>query len=620
MMEKKDLVIVSFLVVLFISWNSYLYPKIVKPLVNPTTPQDGLVTPEVNTNQPAPVANAANTNAAPLPAVISATPVPGVPVVPVVPGVPGVPGVSPAVAPAAAAVAVEAGDGTPGQIVGLKNKLVDLQLSSKGATLVRAEFEGFHVNGDNPHPVIFDFAATPSLELQQIPGLSAGFTYEVSGQSSNAVTFTRTNGQGVKLTRSFTLDPDNYVLRISDVYLNGTLAPLVLPEHKIAMGMVSQLEGVSSMYPTMGVDAYYQNKVTHYTKKLMKWLKKKEGPFETRAEMDVPVDWLCVKNKFFGHILKVEEGDMGLPAGYDIYGKRAPEDKWPMHVSGALSFSDTLFQPGQSFEREYTYYVGPKKLGKLKQIGGGFTEMMEYGLFAIFTPICNGLLRMLNMFYNVVGNYGVAIILLTLFVKILFWPLTHKGTESMKKMSDLAPEIQKLKDKHKDPQKQQQAMMALYKEHKINPVSGCMPMLIQIPVFIALFGVLRSAVELWNADFLWVLDLSEPERMIAHIFPFGGGLNVLPLAMAASMFFQQKLMPQAGDPTQQKVMQFMPLMLLVFCYQMAAGLLLYWTTSNLLAIAQQLHRNKKKDVEAVVEPVKKEPVVLPPKRKRKKKK
>jgi YidC/Oxa1 family membrane protein insertase len=227
---------------------------------------------------------------------------------------------------------------------------------------------------------------------------------------------------------------------------------------------------------------------------------------------------------------------------------------------------------------------------------------------------------MLNMFYSVVGNYGVAIILLTLFVKIIFWPLTHKGTESMKKMSDLAPEIQKLKEKHKDSQKQQQAMMALYKEHKINPVSGCMPMLIQIPVFIALFGVLRSAVELWNADFLWIYDLSEPENLIPNIFPLGGGLNVLPLAMAGSMFFQQKLMPQAGDPMQQKIMQFMPIMLLVFCYQMAAGLLLYWTTSNLLAIAQQLHRNKKKDAKPDADPVKKEPVVLPPKKRKRKKK
>jgi YidC/Oxa1 family membrane protein insertase len=604
MIDKKDFAVVSVLVVLFLSWNSYLYPKLIKPLVNPTTPQDGLTAPAVPTNQSPQAVPAVAPNTAPAPTVIKSSPV-------VSPEAPDTGIVAPA---------VEAGDGVPGQVVNLKNGLVDLQFSSKGATLVRAEFIGFHVNGDTPHPVIFDFTETPSLELQQVPGLSTGFNYAVSGQASNAVTFTSLNEQGITLQRSFILDPDNYVLRITDLYVNDTVSPVSLPDHKIALGMVSQLAGVSSMYPTMGVDVYYQKKVTHFTKKIMKWLKKKEGPFETRSKIDAPVDWICVKNKFFGHILRVEEGDMGLPVGYDVYGRRSPEDKWPMHVSGSLIFSDTLFQPGQSFEREYTYYVGPKKLGKLKQIPGGFTEMMEYGLFSFFTPICNGLLHMLNMFYSVVGNYGVAIILLTLFVKIIFWPLTHKGTESMKKMSDLAPEIQKLKEKHKDSQKQQQAMMALYKEHKINPVSGCMPMLIQIPVFIALFGVLRSAVELWNADFLWIYDLSEPENLIPNIFPLGGGLNVLPLAMAGSMFFQQKLMPQAGDPMQQKIMQFMPIMLLVFCYQMAAGLLLYWTTSNLLAIAQQLHRNKKKDAKPDADPVKKEPVVLPPKKRKRKKK
>ncbi|MCB1102394.1 MAG: membrane protein insertase YidC, partial [Kiritimatiellae bacterium] len=196
---------------------------------------------------------------------------------------------------------------------------------------------------------------------------------------------------------------------------------------------------------------------------------------------------------------------------------------------------------------------------------------------------------------------GFSIMLLTFMNKVIFWPITHKSTESMRKMSELQPLMTKIREKYKDnPQRQSQEMMALYKEHKVNPVGGCIPMLIQIPVFFALFVVLRIAIELRFAEFLWIKDLSSPERLIEFGFalPIVGwdALNILPILMTLAMYWQQKLMPAGGDPQQQKIMRIMmPGMMFFMLYNFASGLALYWTTQNILVIIQQsIYQYRKK--------------------------
>jgi YidC/Oxa1 family membrane protein insertase len=188
-------------------------------------------------------------------------------------------------------------------------------------------------------------------------------------------------------------------------------------------------------------------------------------------------------------------------------------------------------------------------------------------------------------------NYGLAIMLMTIIIRIVFWPLTHKSTQSMKRMQAVQPLMKEIREKFKDnAQKQQQEMMKLYKEHKINPLGGCLPMLIQIPVFIALFVVLRSAIELRFAGFLWIRDLSEAENLFQFGFtvPLVGwsAFNILPILMAVTMAWQQKLTPSTGDAQQQKIMMIMPVMMLFFFYNFASGLSLYWTTNQVLMIVQ----------------------------------
>jgi YidC/Oxa1 family membrane protein insertase len=178
--------------------------------------------------------------------------------------------------------------------------------------------------------------------------------------------------------------------------------------------------------------------------------------------------------------------------------------------------------------------------------------------------------------------------LLTLLVRVIFWPLTHKSTEGMKRMQALQPKLKALQAEFKDnPQKLQQETWKLYREQKVNPLSSCLPMLVQIPVFIALYTVLRSAVELRYAPFLWIVDLSEPENLMAGMLPGGLSLNILPILMSATMVLQTYFTPSVGDPAQQKMMMWMmPAMMLFMFYSMPAALSLYWTFSQAIAIAQ----------------------------------
>jgi YidC/Oxa1 family membrane protein insertase len=230
----------------------------------------------------------------------------------------------------------------------------------------------------------------------------------------------------------------------------------------------------------------------------------------------------------------------------------------------------------------YTLFLGPKELKILEAAGHDFERAMNLGWFG---PISLLLLRVLNLSHRVTGNYGLDIIVLTCLVKIAFWPLTSKSFKSMREMQKLQPEMQKLREKYKDDSKQMNTeIMELYKRHKVNPLGGCLPMVLQIPVFYGLYTLLANAIQLRHAPFLfWVHDLAAPERLDM----FGYGIPVLTLLLGASMFLQQRMAPPTGDPTQQRVMMFMPLIFTFMFIGFPAGLTLYWLTNNFLTIAQQ---------------------------------
>lgn len=312
------------------------------------------------------------------------------------------------------------------------------------------------------------------------------------------------------------------------------------------------------------------------------------------------VVWGSVKNQFFTAVLTPEEPAQGYftqPVQF------APTEAFPeggRGITGNVEFNPFAIEGQQSMVIETKFYVGPKEYSRLTRLGQQQDLIMQFGFFGWISKL---LLTLMNWFYSVIPNYGVAIILVTILIKALLWPLTAKAANSAKKMAKIQEPLKALKEKYKDnQQKLQQETLKLFRANKVNPLAGCLPILVQIPIFLALFWMLRSASELRYAEFiLWMKDLSQPDT-IAVIAGFP--INILPLLMGVTMFFQMRMTTISMDSTQAKLFKFMPFIFLIFCYGFSSGLVLYWTVQNLLTILQQYLTNKRKEPEGDV-------VVLP---------
>ncbi|MBE0599647.1 MAG: membrane protein insertase YidC, partial [Desulfuromonadales bacterium] len=265
-------------------------------------------------------------------------------------------------------------------------------------------------------------------------------------------------------------------------------------------------------------------------------------------------------------------------------GTAAEKVRLEMADSLILSHVFTPYQtiaPGGMAEYRYLFYFGPKDLDVLQGVGNQMTEIVDFGIFAI---IAKPLLHSLKFFNGFLHNYGLAIILLTMIIKLIFWPLTQKSYSSMKNMQKLQPEMQKIREKFKgDRERLNKEIMELYKKHRVNPLGGCLPMVVQIPVFFALYKVLMESIEVRHAPFyFWIQDLAAKD-------PY----YITPIIMGATMFIQQKMTPTTMDPTQAKLFMLMPVIFTFMFLNFPSGLVLYWLVNNLLTIGQQALINRK---------------------------
>ena len=304
------------------------------------------------------------------------------------------------------------------------------------------------------------------------------------------------------------------------------------------------------------------------------------------------VDWLAVQNKYFVSLISGETPFSGCNL------LTIDENKGPVstknqskNLAAYVYLPNAEIDAGKSYTWRFDCYTGPKKYDILKKLGRNEESILQFDLFLLFhfnwmKGISLGILWCLNKLESVFHNYGVAIIFITLFIRIIFWPITHQTTIWSKKMQRIQPLAQEIREKYKkDPQKMQQKTMELYREQKINPIAGCLPMVLQIPVFFALFNVLRSAIELRQAQFLWAVDLSEQDS----IFTIPGidiPINPLAIIMGLTMVWQQKIVPTSVDPMQQKVMMFMTSFFVLILYSMPSGLTLYWSINQIVSIFQ----------------------------------
>lgn len=310
-----------------------------------------------------------------------------------------------------------------------------------------------------------------------------------------------------------------------------------------------------------------------------------------------PVKYAGVTNQFFTTVLRPLE-----PAVTNVWAR--PDQvmlssgaKAVTSVRAGLHLPPVTLNPSEPRTFSYRIFIGPKHNNMLRKMdkswGEGWGEVMQYGWFSLVSRTLNSVL---NFYHNIIDgiaknwSWGLAIILLTITVRICIWPLHAKSTRTMKRMAKLQPEMAKLKEKYPDdPNKLNTEMMGLYRKFGINPLGGCLPMLIQIPIFFGFYRMLQYAVELRGQGFLWVSDLSQPDTL-AHVA--GIPINVLPIVMAITSFLQIKMTPMTGDKMQQNIMKLMPLMFFFFCYNFAAALALYWTTQNIFSIGQTWLMNK----------------------------
>lgn len=309
----------------------------------------------------------------------------------------------------------------------------------------------------------------------------------------------------------------------------------------------------------------------------------KDGPLTLAGQ----ADWTACECNYFMNAVLVEPGSME-----SLVVQSAGSDVVQMTLNGK---PETL-QPGEVKTYTYKLFVGPKKLDLLQSAGSNLDKAINYGWF---DSIAQPTLALLNFFFGIFKNYGIAIILVTIIFKAILWPITQKGMKSMHNMQKLQPEMAKLKEKYNgEPARRNQEIAKLYKTNKVNPLAGCFPLLLQIPVFFALYKVLFMSVELRHAPFmLWITDLSSPDRLsLGFEIPYLGGIPVLTLFMGASMFIQQKMTATNAGPIQAKILMFIPVLFIFMFVNFASGLVLYWFVSNLLAILQHYMINQQNKV------------------------
>jgi YidC/Oxa1 family membrane protein insertase len=399
---------------------------------------------------------------------------------------------------------------------------------------------------------------------------------EVPAGGTGSVLLTWESANGVRVAREYVFRGDRYEFDVRVQATNGSPSPVsVRPGFELTQVFLGELAGDSYTFHGV-VTAGPKGEISRYD---MSDISK--GKVEKGA-----VRWASVDSKYFTWIAIPErEWSVGRAA---LLGENG----------AMLSIGDAaaMLQSGDSVRSGVKVFAGPKQSDLLASAGKGLEGLIDYGWFGFLAKPLVFLMKASN---RVTGNYGIDIILLTILIKILFFPLTQKSMASMRKMQELAPVLNKLKEKYKgDMQRINQETMNLYKTYKINPLSGCLPMLAQIPVFIALYKGLLVTIELRHAPFfLWINDLSAPEYLWdIHLGGFTLPIRLLPLLMGISMVIQQKMTPSASmDPMQQKLMLLMPVVFTFMFWGFPTGLVIYWLVNNILSIGQQWLYNRQAD-------------------------
>ncbi|MEI7916370.1 MAG: membrane protein insertase YidC [Methylophilaceae bacterium] len=441
-----------------------------------------------------------------------------------------------------------------------------------------SETNNFVLLNDQAAPSIYvvqSGIAIGSLATHKELFTSTATSYQMAAdQNELKVALEWSGADGVKLTKTYTFVRGSYQVKVDQVITNGSAAAIdPLAYYQIVHD--SESNQGTKMMPTFTGGAYFTDADKY---KKVKFTEMAKEPLSKTAKDG----WVgLVQHYFVGAWIPQGSNDQ------TFYTKDLGNKIFAIGTKSNLA----SVAPGATENISAKLYLGPQKHDELIKAAPGLEFTVDYGWL---TFIASPLFMVLSAIQSVVGNWGFSIILLTVLIKLLFYPLSASGYRNMAQMRELAPRLQLLKDKFGDDrQKMQQAMMEMYKKEKINPMGGCLPILVQIPVFISLYWMLLASVEMRHAPFvLWIHDLSAPDALFGHISFLGDmPLGLLPILMGLSMIVQTKLNPKPTDPVQAKVMMIMPLAFSVFFFFFPAGLVLYWLVNNILSIAQQARIN-----------------------------
>ncbi|MGD9017243.1 MAG: membrane protein insertase YidC [Desulfobacterales bacterium] len=450
----------------------------------------------------------------------------------------------------------------------LKNykESTDIDSPLKEILDVGAQFGEFRLIGENP--LLADMEQSVFIANIEEDKL-------VVEEGEGTIAFDWTSKAGIRFIKTFRFSADSYQIGLDVSIYNSSAIPV---KDAYSVGLYQPYSGESSRYGFVGPNAFVDGRLEEIDPKKID----KNGPVSGL------VTWIGQVDRYFMRALIPKTPVPGMVT-LRLIEEKAIESRLVAHrdeLAGGSERTD-----------HYLAFMGPKSNTILDSVGHELKRAVNFGMFDF---LAKPLLWLMNHIYMIIPNYGVAIILLTILTKILLWPLGTKSYKSMAEMRKLQPLMADIREKHKnDKKKMNEEMMGLYRTYKINPMGGCLPMVVQIPFFFALYRMLYEAIELRHAPFIgWINDLSAPDRLFNFGFsiPFMEppyGIPVLTIVMGATMFLQQKMSPAPGDPTQAKLMMFMPLIFTFIFINFSAGLVLYWLVNNILSIGQQYYIQKK---------------------------
>lgn len=487
--------------------------------------------------------------------------------------------------------------------VTLENERVAVRFTNYGGAIADVALKQHRRSLDSEEPLVLNAVHhAPILAFSGLAGADQNARYEQVSATATEVVYRAVVQDQLEITRTYRIsrDPDQqdpYVIHNETVLRNlGTNTVNLSAQLNLGTGRPVH-NGDDPNLLTVG---RFDGEDANFTPRTQ--LDQSSGflglfgghPARPLIEHQGPIVWATVENQFFTTIVTPARPGRGVIAQRVELPMEADEFRPNYGLTGAMLLPSVSLAPGATDTLTFDVYAGPKEYQRLARLGQDQDKVMRWGTFiGFFSKL---LLTLMTALHSFIGNWGVAIIATTVVIRTLMWPLTGMSTRAAKRMAKIQGPLKEIQEKYKDNRaKQQEETLKLFKQHKVNPLGGCLPLLIQMPIFFGLFSMLRTASELRFANFLWIQDLSAPDT-IARIPGIGFPINLMVLLMGATQIIQMRLTPAPStDNASARMMKFMPYFIVAICYNFSSGLAVYWTASNAFSIFQQWVTNRQKD-------------------------